>query len=249
MDVYNKLDERRVLHMSVSIPYKSKAANTILYILLAFIIDMGYFIIAVTGLALGIGTIIIWIGIPILVLTFLVVGGLAAIERALVNGLLDADISAPRKPDYKPGWWRWIAAYFRDPLSWKSLLYILFKFPLSVFSFCVMLPLVLTSIGLILCPLVYTIGTFMLMSLGIHLSEAEVARQSALPFVLVTGTFDPIMLIHSFLVIPLGLVLGWITCQILHILGWMASELTRGLLGQCDAAMPLYAREEQLLKY
>lgn len=235
--------------MSISVPYKSKTANTILYILLAFIIDMCYFVVAVTGFSLGIGTIIIWVGIPVLMLTFLLVGVLASIERALVNGLLGADISAPRRPSHKPGWWRWIAAYFRDPFSWKSLIYALCKFPLSVFSFSVMLPLVLTSISLILCPLLYVIATFILMSLGIHLSEAELIRQSALPFVIVTGTFDPIMFIHAFMLIPLGLVLGWITCQILNILGWMATELTRGLLGQHDAAMPLYAREEQLLRY
>lgn len=236
--------------MSISLPYKSKTANTILYILLAFIIDVCYFVVAVTGFSLGIGTVIIWVGIPILLLTFLLVGVLASIERVLVNGLLGAGISAPRKSDHELGGWRWLAAYFHDPFSWKSLLYILFKFPLSVFSFSVILPLVITSVSLILCPLVYTIGTFMLASLGIHLSEAEVARQSALPFVIVTGTFDPIMLIHSFMVIPLGLVLGWITYHILNILGWMASELTRGLLGQHDEAMPLYAREEeQLLKY
>ena len=237
--------------MSISLPYKSKTANTILYILLAFIIDICYFVIAVTGFSLGIGTIIIWVGIPILLLTFFMAGGLAAFERTLANTLLGADISAPRRPVHKPGWWASVAARFRDPFSWKSLLYALCKFPLSVLSFSVMLPLVITSISLILCPLLYVIATFILMSLGIHLPPGDIVKVSmVVPIVTVTGTFDPIMFIHAFMVIPLGLVLGWITCQILNILGWMAIELTRGLLGQYDEAMPLYAREEeQLLRY
>jgi hypothetical protein len=236
--------------MSISLPYKSKTANTILYILLAFIIDICYFVIAVTGFSLGIGTIIIWVGIPILLLTFFMAGGLAAFERTLVNELLGAEISAPRRPNHKPGWWASVAARFRDPFSWKSLLYALCKFPLSVFSFSVMLPLVITSISLILCPLLYIVATFILMSLGIYLPNNVAGVNAVIPIVSVTGTFDPIMFIHAIMLIPLGLVLGWITCQILNILGWMAIELTRGLLGQHDEAMPLYARqEEQLLRY
>jgi hypothetical protein len=162
---------------------------------------------------------------------------MASVERALVNGLLGADISAPRRPAHKPGWWASFSAYFRDPFSWKSLLYILCKFPLSIFSFCVMLPLVITSIVLILCPLLYIVATFVLMSLGIHLSGGDVVQVNmALPVVIVTGTFDPVMFIHAFFMIPIGIALGWITCQILHLLGWLACELTRGLLGHHNAA-------------
>ena len=218
--------------MSISLPYKSQTANTILYILLAFVIDTCYFVVAVTGFSLGISTIIIWVGIPILLLTLFMARGLAAFERTLANELLGADISAPRRPDHKPGWRASVAARFRDPFSWKSLLYALCKFPLSVFSFSVMLPLVITSISLILCPLLYVIATFILMSLGIHLPPSDGMKVSmAAPVVVVNGTFDPLMFIHSIMLVPLGLVLGWITCQILNILRWMTVELTRVLLG------------------
>jgi hypothetical protein len=53
------------------------------------------FVLVVTGLSVGVGTLIIWIGLPLLVLTLLVARGFAAVERRRIPAVLQRDLSSP----------------------------------------------------------------------------------------------------------------------------------------------------------
>ena len=58
-----------------------RAYFKILYVFLTFPLGIFYFVFLITGLSVGIGLTIIWIGIPILLLIGLGWWGLAAFER------------------------------------------------------------------------------------------------------------------------------------------------------------------------
>ncbi len=64
----------------------------ILYLLLGLPLGTAYFVILVTGISLGFGLVVIWVGVPILLLVFAVSWALCQFERTLAIGLLKADI-------------------------------------------------------------------------------------------------------------------------------------------------------------
>jgi Putative sensor len=232
-------------HVYREYPYtngKSNTASIILYTVLSFILSLFYFIVVIVSLSLGIGTLVIWIGLPILLLTFGVIGGIAAIERSIVSSLLGVDIPSPRATlDPHKSWWRRSVSTLRDPLTWKSLLYILFKFPLSVCTFSIMISFVATSIALLLAPLGYLIATYVLMLNGIHTQPETFTilgweGVSNIFNVAVTGTFDPIMFFKSFAWTLVGIVFWLLTRYVLQGLGWISAEFARVMLTPISAS-------------
>jgi len=230
---------------------KSTIASIILYTVLSFILSLFYFIVVIVGLSLGVGTLVIWIGLPILLLMFGVINGIAAIERSIVSSLLGVEIPSPRPAsDVQKSWWKRSASNLRDPLTWKSLLYILFKFPLSICSFSIMVSFVATSIALILVPVGYLIATYVLMLNGVHLTDPDMFMGlhngvTNLFNVAVTGTFDPVMFFKSFAWTLVGIVFWLFTRYVLHGLGWVSAEFARVMLSPIPAPIDGAPRDVQ----
>jgi hypothetical protein len=142
------------------------------YLLLAFPLGLFYFAFLVAGLSLGIGLTMIWIGIPILLLMFAAWWSLAAFERRLTIRLLHIDIppmSGERVSEQ--GVWAWFNLRLRNPVTWKSLLYLLLKFPLGVASFVFSVACIAVSGALLTAPLTYPyhvlrIGLWQISTLG-----------------------------------------------------------------------------------
>jgi len=224
---------------------KSNIASIILYTVLSFILSLFYFIVVVVSLSLGVGTLVIWIGLPVLLLTFSVISGIAAIERSIVSSLLGIDIPSPRPaPEVQKSWWKRSASNLRDPLTWKSLLYILFKLPLSACTFSITVSFVATSIALILAPVGYLIATYVLMLNGIH-SQPDafvlLGLQNGVNNIFniaVTGTFDPVMFFKSFAWTLVGFVFWLLTSYLVRGLGWLSAEFARTMLSPIPA--PIY---------
>jgi len=108
----------------------------LLFQVLGFPLGLFYFIFLVTGLSVGLGLVIVWVGIPIL----LVVAGawwlFGAFERAQAKYLLGADVPpAPRAWETVGGVWGKLKAHFGSAATWKDLLYLLAKLPFGVASF------------------------------------------------------------------------------------------------------------------
>ena len=68
------------------------------YVLLGFPIAIAAFVLVVTGLALGAGLLVIWVGVPVLALTLLAARGLATVERAQLPAVLERPRARPRLP-------------------------------------------------------------------------------------------------------------------------------------------------------
>ncbi|WP_037307666.1 sensor domain-containing protein [Amycolatopsis orientalis] len=104
---------------------------------------------------LGIGTAIVWIGLPILALVILSVRGAARMERARVYALLDRYIDLPYLPLPAAGQSvRW-KARLKDGSTWRDLSYFLLLFPLGIIEFVLVTVFWSTSLGLAGLPIYY----------------------------------------------------------------------------------------------
>jgi hypothetical protein len=108
---------------------------SVLFNWLAFPLGLFYFLFLVIGLSIGVSLVVVWVGIPIL----LVVAGawwlFGAFERWQVRVLLRADIpGAPREWERVDGVWAKLRAHFGSGATWKDLAYLLVKLPLGIVS-------------------------------------------------------------------------------------------------------------------
>jgi hypothetical protein len=107
----------------------------VLFQWLAFPLGLFYFTFLVTGLSVGLGLVIVWVGIPIL----LIVAGawwlFGAFERVQAKYLLGADVpQAPRPWETANGVWGKLKAHFGSAATWKDLLYLLAKLAFGIVS-------------------------------------------------------------------------------------------------------------------
>ena len=156
----------------VGVAVDPRSYVNIFYLLLSFPLGVFYFVFLVTGVSLGLGLAIIWVGIPILLL---VLGGswlLCKFERALAIFLLkesippvarerriETDDDIPQQLSaverlFIVGWRRF-KAHLSDRLTWTGILYLLLKFPMGIASFVVAVTLVSLTAGLLGAPFYY----------------------------------------------------------------------------------------------
>ncbi len=136
---------------------RSRTYLNILYLLLAFPLGLGYFVFLTVGLSVGTGLVVIFIGVPVLLAVLAASRGLGAFERKIALGLLDVDIPpSPVLPPH-PTLWPRVKALCGDPATWKSIAYLMIKFPFGVASFVVLVTAFSVSISLALAPLIYTV--------------------------------------------------------------------------------------------
>jgi hypothetical protein len=195
---------------------KPHTASNIVYLLLSFPLGILYFVLLVTGLATGVSTVIVWVGIPILIATLGLIWGFAALERSLAAHLLHIDMPAPQKKYTEHGkMMEWLGMKVRDSLTWKSLTYLFIKFPLGIFSFVLALTLVALCASLILAPLGYLIATYVLQETGTHLaySYTSIEWLNAIN-IQITGDFEVIQFAKTFIITIIGIAL-WIPVRAL----------------------------------
>ena len=115
-----------------------------------------YFIFLITGILVGIGLIIIWIGIPILLLMMLAWYGFSVFEKQLSVYILKAEIPAVQKPENtKMSIWARFKKHLSDPVTWKSLAFLFLRFPLGVLSFAITVSLLMVTLSFISAPFTY----------------------------------------------------------------------------------------------
>jgi hypothetical protein len=86
-------------------------------------------------LVLGTGLFIIWVGIPLLLLSFLLSRSLAGLHRAWAGWILGRPIPAPaRRPRRGNGPLTRLAARIRDSWTWREIGFHILNAPLSVIS-------------------------------------------------------------------------------------------------------------------
>ena len=215
------------LHM----PARPSIMGNFVFLIVSFPLGLLYFIVTITGLSVGLGTIVIWAGLPILFITLLCIRGMAAIERRMVSSLLRMPMSYQWRPQPEAGqsFLRRFGSILRDPYTWTSTIYMLLKLPLGIMNFTLALTLSIVSVALTVLPLVYLVNLFVD---SILLMNGISAQSILVPyFIEVHGVFDPLMFARTFAGVPVGVMLWIITCFVLNGLGLFSGELAKALLG------------------
>jgi hypothetical protein len=199
-------------------PFRAQTYRNALYLFLVFPLGLFYFVFLVTGLSLGLGLALLWIGLFLLVGMVAAWYALAAFERWLAISLLRETIPpmAHDDPTGQPLLERLISTV-KNPVTWKSLVYLLARMPLGVLIFSVMTTLITLSAALVAAPLYY--NTF-------HPVVDWTVNGAPAPALWVVDTL-PEALICS----VIGLVIGLISLQVFNGMAWLSGRFSRLMLG------------------
>jgi hypothetical protein len=125
------------------------------YLMASFAVGLFWFIFTVTALALAGSLVVVWVGLPILVLTMLCWKGGAMAERAFIRAALDADIPSPYRPIADGSILRRWRARASDPATWRDGGYLLLLGPLGTIWFVLATTLWSIPFALVSVPLWY----------------------------------------------------------------------------------------------
>jgi hypothetical protein len=191
----------------------------LLFQVLAFPLGLFYFVFLVTGLSVGLGLVIIWVGIPILLLVAGAWWLFGAFERLQAAYLLGASVAAaPRRWESVNGVWGKIKAHFGSGSTWRDLLYLLAKLPFGIASFAL-----LVTLGGIL----FWLGAFPIAYLwNVHLISWGSGQ----------GWTPPLWL--AILAIPGAFLNVFLSLHIVNGWGWVCARWAELLFGQEQAPLP-----------
>ena len=127
------------------------------YLFLSFPLGIIYFVALTTGLSVGLGTLVIWIGLFVLLGTLLAVRGGLLLEKLLARGMLQTSVmsTAPQRPPATSTLDR-AKRLVSDKRTWLGILYLLIKFPLGMISFT-MVVLVISVASCLASPFLLTL--------------------------------------------------------------------------------------------
>ena len=195
-----------------------------LYLLLAFPLGIAYFVVLVTGFSVGVGTLIIWVGVPILLLVFWISWALTWFERELAVRLLRQSIRARPsedsigRVDEAPHnlsleekifirVWRRLKSHLSKPTTWTGLFYLIAKFPIGIASFVITVVLISGSLGFITIPIHY------------RWSQTQIGSWHI-------DTFN-----EALILLPIGLVMLLITPHVINLTTYLIGHFARLMLG------------------
>jgi signal transduction histidine kinase len=168
-----------------------------LYLLLSFALGTTWFVVLVVGLSTGLSLAITLIGIPILVAMLWIVRWMAEVERFLIAHLIGVDVSAHYRRPERTGLWQTVLARLGDPQTWKDLVYLFVQFPLGILWLTITVALAGATVSLTFAPLYYWAPRG-----GVDLGPIDV---HTLPVALA--------------LVPLGILIGWLSWHAFDALG------------------------------
>ncbi len=127
----------------------------VLYLMLAFPLGIAYFVFLITGLSLGLGLLILWIGAVVLAVVLLASWGLAGFERQQAIWLLRAEVGPIWMAASEQGFWPNAKSFLSHRVTWTGPLFLLLKFPLGIASFVTTVVSLSLSLSLLLAPLYF----------------------------------------------------------------------------------------------
>jgi signal transduction histidine kinase len=200
------------------------------YLLAGLPVGILAFVVAVTGFTTGVGTLVVWIGLPILVGTLYAARGLAAVERRAVCWATGRELPPHHyRSDRGHRIARRLLLALADPQSWRDLLHAVVAFPVRVATFSIAVSWAVGGLGSTL---------YVLWEWSLPRSDGDYNGL----FGLITGSFSRLgdIVLNTMIGVLLLISLPWV------VRGLVAAQagLARVLLTNQTAA--LRARTEQL---
>lgn len=120
-------------------PFWSELGRNSAYVFAGFPLALVGFL-GVTALAsIGLATLVIWIGVPILTAMLLFARGVGSLERRWLGRVLDRPVPTPTYRTATGGVWARLTASWRDPQSWLDVLWTVVDMVVATFCFGVAL--------------------------------------------------------------------------------------------------------------
>ncbi|ETA68552.1 hypothetical protein MettiDRAFT_2025 [Methanolobus tindarius DSM 2278] len=188
------------------VAFRKQTYLNILYLLFSFPLGTAYFIFLVTGLSFGFGLLLVWVGIPVILLIFLAWWEIASFERQMAIWLLGTEIPSMYSQSLYGGsiLQRFIKRV-KSPVTWKSLIFLLIKFPLGIFSLVLMIVLLSLTLTMLFTPVLYLLGV----------SE-------------VNSVFE------AFIVSLAGMFVGFVSLHVLNLLATISGSFARLMLSSSE---------------
>jgi hypothetical protein len=210
-----QLSLQGILRSFFGVVTKGRSYLNILYLLLAFPLGIAYFIFLSFGWSFGLGTLIIWIGLFVLLAVLGLSWLLSAFERQQAIHLLGAEVE-PMWPaadetselDQPRSNWDRFKDFLSNKVTWTGMVFLLLKFPLGIASFVAAVTALSVSFSFLLMPFFY--------------------RWDAASI----GFWDVDTLPEALLCTILGALLLVVSLHLLNGLAWVWRGLSRALLGQ-----------------
>lgn len=205
----------QILRKFFKVMINGQSYLNLVYLLAAFPLGVFYFVFLVSGLSLGISLSIVWVGIPILLIVAVGWWTLAKFERYIAIHWLQEEVPTMTLPENTgKGIWSIFKENFLNPVTWKSPVYLLLKFPLGVTTFVILVTLVSLTLSLLTLPLTYQALDF---QVGGFFSVDPI-----------TWRVDSIT--ESLLGTLIGLILWPGTLQIINGMTWVHAKFARMML-------------------
>jgi hypothetical protein len=131
-----------------------RAYGALLFMFLSLATGILYFTWAVTGLSLSVGLSILIIGLPFMLLFLASVRLFSLLEGRLIESLLG--VRMPRRPRFaapEGSIWTRLRSWLADRRTWTTLLYMVLKLPMGIFSFVLFTVLMSISFALLAAPI------------------------------------------------------------------------------------------------
>jgi hypothetical protein len=204
------------LSRTLGVVVDSQTYRNLLYLLLAFPLGMAYYVILVTGFALGLGLSVLVVGIGILLATVIGLRYVASFERWLANVLLGTEIGDPNDVEKDgDGIVETAKAYLRASSTWRGLGFIFLKFWLGVLSFVLLVTFLGVAVELLLIPL------FPEGALNVQVGGWEVAQT------IETTTEQAVA-------VPIGAALAIVAMHVLNAFARVNASIASSLLGSTN---------------
>lgn len=225
---------REYLAAVLSVAFRRQTYFHLAYLIAAFPLGMFYFLFLVVGLSVGFSTAIVGVGLALLIIVVLAWWGFATFERELVMwwlGVRIAPMSTPAPPNTSA--WERFRRLLGNPVTWKSLLYLLLEFPFGAFSFVSVIVALATSVTLIFEPAIY------LVAMGLH-NTLGASFDINLGFGVATnGSFNPLAFLVTLALSVAGFLLLIGSLYALNGLAFVWGRFARLMLGMSDNAQRL----------
>jgi two-component system phosphate regulon sensor histidine kinase PhoR len=227
-----------MVEQALAVLTNGETYRRILYLLLAFPLGIIYFTLIVTGLSTGVGLTVIIVGVGILVLTMEGWMLLARFERELAIHLLGAKITPISLPPPPGESWRLrIVRRLTDPVTWKSLAYLMVEFPFGIVSFTLVVVLFAISVSFVLLPVAYVLHVAFFPQAPVEFTIGNFSSSNGPPY----GT----PFLATLLIGVVGLVMIPASAAALSGLGWLWARFAEATLGVSQSQMQLAAAQSE----
>jgi len=216
----SNVDVQTPMDLLSRVAWEKQSYMNIRYLLVSFPLGILYFLFFGLGLTISFGSALV-LSIPTLIFVIFASRYLAEFERNIVIAWLHVDIR-PMSPPHQAGltWWERLREHLISPVTWKSLVYLLAKCPLSILSFVIVGLLFVLTVGLACVSLIVGLLAALPLSLSGILSNRKMRTQ---------------LLLASLT----GFGFGLVSLYILNSLAFLIGQFAHAMLGMSDRDMQL----------